>query len=424
MAADQSPALPKNPDLERFRRDARRLQRALVAGEQQALDLHTRLHPAGADAPVTLTAAQLTIARFVGFASWPRLRSFLIETRDLRRDPAAEADGSASPADRFLALACLTYSDLDHPDRRTQAVELLRGEPDLVTRSLSVAAAVGDIEAVLGHLATDPSGALTLAGPHRWPPLLYLTYSRVPQADALGTARVLLDAGADPDAGFLWQGFTPPFTALTGCFGEGEGGPARQPRHPDGERLALLLLERGAAVNDAQTLYNRMFGRDDSHLRLLFDHGLGDGDLGAWQTRLGDGTESVAQMMRRQLDWAADHGQTDRLTLLAEHGFHPRSSSAGAAPDVHRAGTPEGVRAAVAAGADVNALEQGRTALHQAAWIGDEQLVTALLDAGADPTIRDLTHDGTPLDWAGHGLQPGTAALLRERVGRVEDSAG
>ena len=59
MAADQSPALPKNPDLERFRRDARRLQRALVAGEQQALDLHARLHPAGADAPVTLTAAQL-----------------------------------------------------------------------------------------------------------------------------------------------------------------------------------------------------------------------------------------------------------------------------------------------------------------------------------------------------------------------------
>jgi hypothetical protein len=30
----------------------------------------------------------------------------------------------------------------------------------------------------------------------------------------LATARVLLDHGADPNAGFLWEGLSPPFTAL------------------------------------------------------------------------------------------------------------------------------------------------------------------------------------------------------------------
>lgn len=32
-----------------------------------------------------------------------------------------------------------------------------------------------------------------------------------------------------------------------------------------------MLLSRGADPNDAQTLYNRMFGRDDGHLRILLE---------------------------------------------------------------------------------------------------------------------------------------------------------
>jgi hypothetical protein len=58
---------------------------------------------------------------------------------------------------------------------------------------------------------------------------------------------------------------------LTLCFGEGEAGPGRQPRHRAGEDLARVLLSRGADPNDAQTLYNRMFGRDDGHLRILLE---------------------------------------------------------------------------------------------------------------------------------------------------------
>ncbi|MFT4218593.1 MAG: hypothetical protein QM619_15600 [Micropruina sp.] len=43
----------------------------------------------------------------------------------------------------------------------------------------------------------------------------------------------------------------------------------------------------GADPNDAQTLYNRMFHRDDRHLRILLARGLGHGDGGVWQRRLG-----------------------------------------------------------------------------------------------------------------------------------------
>jgi hypothetical protein len=45
------PSLPNNPSLERFRRDARRLQRAAREGDAEALALLSRHHPAARPAP-------------------------------------------------------------------------------------------------------------------------------------------------------------------------------------------------------------------------------------------------------------------------------------------------------------------------------------------------------------------------------------
>ena len=126
--------------------------------------------------------------------------------------------------------------------------------------------------------------------------------------------------GADPDTGYLWHGLPSPFTALTGCFGEGEGGPGNQPAHPHGLALARLLLAAGADANDAQTLYNRMFRPDDSHLRLLFEFGLGTGDGGPWKRRLGPAAMGPAEMLAGQLAWAVLHGMDARVELLAAHG--------------------------------------------------------------------------------------------------------
>jgi Ankyrin repeat len=329
------------------------------------------------------------------------------------------------PATTFLSLACLTYAD-DGPDRWREAAELLLRHPDLPTCDVHVAAATGDVQALADLLRDDP----LLADAHRpdgWTPLMCLTYARVPQVDPYGAARLLLESGADPDAGVLLGGEVPPFTVLTGCFGEGEQGPGRQPRHPQGEALAALLLGHGGEANDGQTLYNRMFGRDDSHLRLLLAHGLGRGDGGVWRRRLGERQDTPQRMVALQVDWAREHGLTDRLALLASYGFvEPTPADApspwrerGPVPPVVAAGTPAGVRALVAeglatgAGPGLDAKTHGRTLLHHAAWMDDVELVRALLDGGADPLILDDEHGSTPLGWAEWAYAARTAALLR-----------
>ena len=306
---------------------------------------------------------------------------------------------------------------------------------------------------------------------------------------------MLLDAGADPDEGYLWNGLPTPFTLLTGVFGEGEGGPERQPRHPESAALATLLLDRGAEPNDGQTLYNRMFGTDDDHLELLFDYGLGRGDGGVWRRRLGpEAVDSPQQLVRDLLRWAVEHGQAARVRLLTEHGVDVSSPLDGAAwpaggrpltPDPRTVANPpspwglammtgdreiadylashgatpgdlapvdafvaaamtadrgrvsalgddvrtlavrarpglvvwaasrrraDAVALLVELGFDVNAFgrrdapveQPWETALHAAAADDDTEMVTLLLDLGADPAARDARFGATPLEWARH----------------------
>ena len=442
-------SLPANPDLEHLRRDARSLQRAVRSAQPVALRLVSRFHPEGLPAETAsfaLADAQLVVARRLGFASWPRLRAYLAAAADLSRDPAAldpapEAS-TAVDAGEFAslaaALACLTYTERDEPERWSRAARLLADDPELVNRDVFVAAAAGDAEALRSHVAADRGAATREGGPFRWPPLLYVVYSRMPQGDAVSSVRVLLDAGADPDSGYLWQGLPTAFTALTGVFGEGEMGPGRQPRHPQWRALGELLLERGADPNDRQALYNRMFNRDDSHLELLLEHGLGRPSSDVWARRTGEPAETLEEMVARQVDWARAHGFVDRLELLVAHGLATEGSEHLApgdvvgdgipvtgpwpgdprVPDIHRAATPEAVRAAVAAGARVDSLRDGRTALHRAAFMDDVDLVTALLEVGADPTVVDAMHGTTPYRWALWARGERAAAVLRDAAGR------
>ena len=64
-------------------------------------------------------------------------------------------------------------------------------------------------------------------------------------------------------------------------------------------------------------------------------------------------------------------------------------------------------------GQALDAKVHGRTLLHHAAWLGDVELVEALLECGADPGILDDDHGATPLGWAEWAYAPATAALLR-----------
>jgi hypothetical protein len=376
--------LPTNPSLDKLRDEARGLQRSN----------RTPLHE-----------AQFAVARKYGFTGWPALVHYLREAAALSVDPGAVDESAVDPADRFCAWASLRYNESDAPPRWRSAAELLAADPRIVERNIWAAAAATDPDALARHLTKQPPLVNAGGGPFGWAPLMHLCYSRVPLGrspdEVLTAATLLLDAGADPNTGYLWCGLSTPFTALTGVFGEGEQGPRRQPRHPFTTELATLLLQRGAHPVDQQTLYNRMFRPDDSHLDLLFAHGLADAGPSPWERRLGQAMETRDQMWQRQIGWAAEHGFTHRLDLLARHGI-----------DI------SGVEPVVSAFPDdPNARDdEGATPLHQAAWEGDLALIGRLLDAGADPSLTDGRFGSTPLEWAEHAYQTEAADLLRDHT--------
>lgn len=82
------PGLPSRPDLDQLRRQARELLRAADAGEPAAI---TRIRVVSPQ--LTLSAAQLALAREYGFRSWPALRA-AVEIRRL----AALAEPGPMPA--------------------------------------------------------------------------------------------------------------------------------------------------------------------------------------------------------------------------------------------------------------------------------------------------------------------------------------
>jgi hypothetical protein len=198
-------------------------------------EFHPRFANLAAGSPeaarFTRADVQLPLARSYGFPSWRKLSAHVETVNRLTRNPHLQPVGSpissqAELLDEFLRLACLTYG-ADDPARPERARALLAEHPELASATIHTAAAVGDVAAAEAGLAADPAEARAKGGPYRWEPLVYLTYSRVDSPHSghspLEVARLLLDAGADPNAGYLWESEYP-FTALTGAFGDGESG--------------------------------------------------------------------------------------------------------------------------------------------------------------------------------------------------------
>jgi ankyrin repeat protein len=430
--------LPDDPSLEQLRKRARELQRARPG--------------------TPLNVAQLQTARRYGFPSWPAIKRHVELRRSYRRAPD-EVPEQPRAEDEFLRLACLTYGE-DEPQRWTRAAAM-----SAVPQTVWVAAARCDVVVLRRLLAQDRSLATREGGPFAWAPLAYLAYARhdpdVREADTLAAARLLLEHGADPDTGYLWHGLNP-FTVLTGCFGEGEGGPVRQPPHPHGFALARLLLEAGADANDSQALYNRMFSPAVDHLVLLLEHGLGQGDGGPWKRRLGAAVGSPAELLADQFAWAVVHGYEDRIRLLVAAGVDPaaplrghpalRAAGAGAVAVARRSaqlaaaalleelGAPvvepdveERVLEAVLAGdrAEVDRLEAAEPGAVQrardrrpglvvwAASLGRPDAVRVAVELGWDVNRRARTDVPSDQEWetalhhaAGNGELPLTALLL------------
>jgi ankyrin repeat protein len=359
-------------DLDQLKKQAKEWLRKARRGDPEALNLLRKLHPHGevlsADCTkLKLADAQLALARGFGFASWPRLREHIELVTPWRRTPHRVGPRSEL-ADELLRLACLTYG-ADNLQRPDQAAALLAEHPELAGASLATAAATGCVRELTRHVEADPDAVNAVTGPFAWTPLLYLSYSRLPDEppdrDSLACARLMLDAGADPNAGYLWEGLAPPFTVLTGAFGGGEDR-QNQPPHQHAYALARLLLEAGADPNDGQTLYNRMFEDSNDHLRLLFDYGLGRGDGGPWRRRLGDAQETATEMLADHLIWAASQGRTERVAVLLEGGADPNAAGCG------------------------HSTHEGRTAYAWALHTGSTEIADLLRAAGAREPDQEL----------------------------------
>ncbi len=411
-------------NLEQLRKQAKELVKAARAGDPVALERLAGREP-------TLSRAQLVVAREQGFASWPALVA------------AAEANAEA-----FVLAAT---------ERRcAHASALLRARPEIEQDPWA--------GLVLGRgWAGDPSAP---GGPRGWAPLLYVCHSCFPSA---GVAAELLGRGADPNASFENE-----YGSMSALYGA--AGVAHDPElarvlleagaNPDdGESVyhsteaestecLRLLLEHGATARGTNALAHALDDERLEHVRLLLEHGAdpNEGALVAHAVRRGRGPEFIRLLAQHGADLDRPGGETWRgevpLRTAYQHALlRGRRETAetlaglGASTstlpgDEAVAAIARGERPATAlpneldpdlqevlvlsalrgqldlvvasVGPDFAGVVGGSPRgplLHHAAWVGNPDVVRALLAHGADPEARAESELATPLGWTAHGSE-------------------
>ncbi|MEP5762249.1 MAG: ankyrin repeat domain-containing protein [Litoreibacter sp.] len=306
------PNLPLHPSLENLKKQAKRLAKSAHANVPEAI---AQVGPYFGDpSKITLQQAQLVIARDYGFSSWTKLKRHI-------DSGAGDEQTTEQRATQFLDLACMHYGpDISRgPAEFEQAAALLAAHPEIAQHSLHSASAAGDIQAVRNVLAKNPGCVDEKGGPFQWTPLMYAAYARLPGVSTFLVGKILLEAGADPNAHYMSFGKYR-FAVLTGVFGDGEGGVVRQPPHLDMVPFARTLLDAGAIPNDSQGAYNRCFSPDNTHLELMLEYGLKDSDPSDWWLTEPDHGPKDHRTMHFQLIIALQWGFEDRARLLIEHG--------------------------------------------------------------------------------------------------------
>lgn len=302
--------LPASPSLENLKKRAKALVKSARARDPQALELVGPYF--GDPGAISLQQAQLVLAREYRYSSWAKLKAHV-------EHGARANDTSEQLANRFLDLVSVIYHNIPDlgPTRFAQAAALLAEHPEIRYENIHTATAIGDVEQIDHWLDIDPGLIERKGGPFQWPPLMYAAYARLPDVSTFAAGERLLQRGANPNAHHMWGGQYR-FTALTGVFGEGEGGPVKQPEHPDMVAFARALLQAGADPNDSQAAYNRCFTPDNTCLELLLEYGLVTGARNNWTD--GDGVPHPGETMHYQLMAAIHRGYVARAKLLIDHG--------------------------------------------------------------------------------------------------------
>jgi ankyrin repeat protein len=270
--------LPAKPSLDHLRRQARDLLRAAQTGDSAATG---RIRAVSAE--LTLATAQLAVAREYGFASWTKLKD----------EVTARAASLAQQAEAFCEASIRDWTG--------RAARMLEATPEIAGYSFATAVILGDAGRVRTEIGRDPGLATRPDARSGWTPLHAASASRWHRLDParaeglLAVARLLLDAGADPNASTGGQGGRGGWTPLR-CAVAGAANPL----------ITRLLLDRGAVPGD-HDLYLAGFGEDGREcLRLLLGH-----------------TADVAQIARMALAAPISTNDTEGVRLLLEAGADP-----------------------------------------------------------------------------------------------------
>jgi hypothetical protein len=358
-------ALPPNPNLNHLKYQARDLLRDHAARVPAAAQRLREFHPRftrTSDAEIfaahlSLSDAQLAVAREYGFPSWPRLKRHLEQP---------------TLADRL---------DLRHHQRI---------EDEVFRRAVELLDA-GDADELREYLQRNPRLAqqrIVFEGGNyfRNPALLEFVAEnpvrrgKLP-ANIVDVAKVILEAGtsqAARDEALM--------LVATGSV----------PRECGVQRpLIDLLCDYGADANAAAQAaalhgeFNAVEALIERGTRIDFTLAAALGRIEDARRLLGGATADERHLA---LSLAANYGHAEIVRMLLDAGEDPdRYNPVGG----HSHCTP----------------------LHQAASRGHVDVVRLLLERGAQTDLEDILWHGTPADWARHAGKPEIEEMLRNRRG-------
>ena len=365
--------LPARPNLEQYRKQAKDLTRHCVLGHPDALARarkhHPRLHNLAESDPaarqMSLTVAQLVIAREHGFESWPKFARHIEMIRIIE-----SVDSIPDPVAAFIEIACVPRHSGHASGTLEHAEMILARYPEVARNNIHTASILADEAAVRGFLDRDPRSASAKGGPHGWDALTYLCFSRYLRIDKarseafVRTARALLDAGASAKTGWteMIDHPTPRPTFESAIYGA-----AGIAQHAE---LTRLLLERGADPNDEETPYHVPERYDNTVMQIMLESG-----------RLSP--TSLVTMLVRKADWHDEKG----LQMILDHGANPN-----AIPVWGYSPLQQSIRRD-------NGME----------------LIRPLIDFGADPTLKNARDGRTAIVMAAHRGRADALQLFKER---------